>query len=272
MATYFPQFGGITTGRPYKTSDNYRTSKSKAHSGQEHTYAWRPLPYKKFEVNHPSMIDSDLTILEDFFDDMDGGLQEFRFLDPDGNLVQFSDAFSDATWTRANLTVGSTVTDPFGGTLARSIASTGSEGSMFASVLAAGGYTGFYVCASIWARATSANQQFRIRIQNGGPTTTYATQIVTLPQNTWRRVFVSAILDDDDIYVVYDGNGTWTGTTIQLFSAQVVPTPGPGPRVLTPGNYGFHQYCHFESDSIVKRHLGPNQTSVSVTIAEYNGA
>ena len=100
-------------------------------------------------MNLPAVTHVNLATVEAFFVQQQGRLQSFTFLDPAGNLCQFSEDFSQSAWVKTTLTLGAAVTDPFGGTGATRITSGGSNGHMSCYVLPDGGASGWTLCVSV---------------------------------------------------------------------------------------------------------------------------
>lgn len=271
MPTYFPQLGAsaIIAQRPYATTAEFWTSRNDLSTGRRHAYANWDSPLLGFDVNYSVLTDAELTTLEAFFAAREGRLGEFTFLDPSGNLVAFSEAFSDASWTRTGITVGAAQADPFGGSLAFALASGVADGYLWTPVLPDGAATGFVLCGSVWVKAQSAGQNLRIGFTDGAlallGSTTHA-----LPQSKWVRIQHTITLGTNDpIRFIIGGNSTWDLTTIHVFGAQVVPMRGTGGYAKSPGNYGLHAKCRFDTDDLTVRYVGPNHNAVRVPVREY---
>jgi hypothetical protein len=268
---YFPQMlgGGVTTSLPYASDLAYRTVSEDMENGKRYAYKFRTNPLGRFSVNLPLMRAAEVATLETFIVACEGRLREFTFLDPGGNLVAYSDDFSHASWTSSSVTIGGAVTDPKGGSLARSCSSGGSNGFLHTSVLPAGNGSGIVLCASVWARATSSSQTLSIGFLDSG-LSALENSTWALPQNIWTRIHHTITLaTSSPIRIVIGGNSTWNGSTIQLFSGQCVAMPGPGPRLLTPGAEGLRAKCRLGQDDISIRSTGVNQHAATILIEEY---
>jgi hypothetical protein len=269
---YFPQINatGVMTALPYTSSLNYRTTLVDMESGKRYTYQWQAVPLGKWAVNLPALTDAELVVAQDFFYSMEGRKGEFKFMDPGGNLILYSDDYGNAAWTKTDITVGSAQTDPKGGVLARRMTSSGSNGLLVATVIPDGGASGFVICASIWARAASFGQQLSIGFIDSGFSVLGSTTW-DLPAGQWIRIHHSMTLATSSyIRVLIGGFATWgSGRVIDLFSGQCSPTPGPGPRLLTPGMDGLRAKCRFDTDDFAVNHIGPNEHSVTLPIVEY---
>lgn len=272
LPVYFPQLltGGVTTSLAYESSLEYRTITDEMENGKRYSYKWRANPLGKFKVNLPLLRDSEASAVRSFLLSVEGRLQSFIFLDPGGSLVAYSDLLSHASWTKTSVTVGSAVTDPFGGTLATSCLATSGDSKMVTPVLPSGNATGFVLCASAWVRATGSGQTLRIGFQDSGATLLGSTTW-DLPQNQWVRIFHSITLATNNaVSVIVGGGSTWNASTIQFFSIQCVPMPGAGPRLLTPGADALRPKCRLSSDDHTINYLGVNQQSTTILIEEFS--
>ncbi len=279
MAIYYPQLpNGIITQKPYTSGVSFSTILQEVESGRPYSFPqigagltnFPTNPLGKFSLNYPLITDAEIATLLTFFrDTAEGRLNEFIFLDPGGNLVPFSEDFSNASWTRTSVSVGAAQIDPFGGALAVILTATSSDSKMSAIVVPAGGASGFILTASIWVRAASAGQSLQLGFTDSG-FSVIGSQIFALPQNIWTRIVYSITLaTSSSIRVQVGGSSTWNGTTINTFGAQCVASPGPGAYRKTPGSDGLHAKCRFDVDEFEYKQSGINQNALVLPVSEY---
>ena len=87
MAFTFPTSilrSGALTQRPYQSGHDFLTSKASAPCGVSYTWANRNVPLNWFELHIESMTATELATLENFFTSVEGRLQTFSMVDPDG--------------------------------------------------------------------------------------------------------------------------------------------------------------------------------------------
>lgn len=284
MPTYFPQINSnmILTQLPYSSSQSYDTVYTDLETGMRYAFPRRGVgldnfptgPLGKFYVNFANISDDEVAVLRTFHRSMKGRYGTFRILDPDGNMVQYSEDFSQAYWDKSNgpVTLGSATTDPFGGNLARALVGGGANAYITGVAGAAdGGMNGVRVCASAWVKSPDIGARLLIGFIDSGFTTLSSTDFA-LPQNKWVRIFHSATLWDDNYFrVILGGLSEWAGSrTMNVFGVQVVPMKGEGQYIKTPGNYGYHANCRFDTDLFEVKTLGPNQNQVSLPVMEFN--
>ena len=267
---YFPQINsrGIMVQRPYSTTLEDWTTSEDQPSGPRFGYLRRSNPLGRWDLQYPSITDAETAVLETFFDSMQGKYGVFTFLDPGGNLVQYSDLFSDASWSKYTATVGSAAADPFGGNLAMSVTGTSSNSMLATSVLPSGNASGFVICGSVWVKAPAAQTLSIGFIDSGFSVLGQSTW--NLAAGQWQRIYFGMTLASNaPISLLIGGLATWGTQTLALFGAQVSPAPGPGGYQRSPGNNGLHATCRFDQDRFaVDYKNGPNSNAVKLKIFE----
>lgn len=269
--SYYPQLGGITTALPYETASSFETVENNLPSGQHRARARRTGPLGKWIVRHGKLSAADLDTLHTFFVARHGRLETFAFLDPAGNLVPQSEDFSHADWVKTGTSqTASGVTDPFGGTLAKTVTSSTGNGTIRTVILPDGGASGFVLNLSIWARVASGTQTLRfvfVRSDTDGPLSAENRTITT----TWARYdFKATIAEGVNVGIRFGGESTWgSGVAIDLFGAQVNAMPGPGAYAKTPGDLGLHDNCRFDTDVWDVEYQASGLHSLRLPIVEF---
>ncbi len=267
---YFPQVNGnlILTQTPYQWIESFDTIFDEQETGMKYSYPRRGVGLDnfptdelgRFAVNFSSITDAEVAVLKAFFVSMRGRWGTFRLLDPGGNLLQYSEDFTQAYWAKT-LTVGSTQSDPFGNSRAYSV----SSGTLRGLVGAADGLmSGIRVCASLYANARSVGLQGTIGFVDRTTSTNYST-VFDLPNGGWKRIYHSFTLPTNnafDVYLSFSG-------TCWVFGAQVSPMKGEGAYVKAPGNYGYHENCRFDTDVFERQVSGPDQNALQLPIVEF---
>lgn len=281
MPNYFPQVNSnlILTQLPYQSKLSYETVVNDLETGIRYSFPRRAanldgyptVPLGKFGINFSSITDTEVSDLKTFFDARRGRWESFRFLDPGGNLLQYSEDFTKSYWDKSSgVTTGATVADPFGGNLATSLAGTGGDSKILGVIGPTdGGMSGFRMCVSVWVNARDPNASIFLGFTDG---TTTRGSTIQIPYQTWRRISYSdTIWTSSQIKAVMGGSSTWSGgKQIYTYGFQVSPMKGEGAYVRTPGNYGYHENVRFDVDSFSVNHLGPNQNQVNLPLVEVN--
>lgn len=275
ISAYFPQItGGVMTTLPYSSALSYRsTAEDSDFTGRRSAWKWRANPLGSYAINLQALTAAELAIVQNFFYSMEGRKGEFAFLDPGGNLVNYSDDFTNASWTKSSINVSVAATDPLDGNLATLLGSTGSNGLLYTTVIPAGLASGFVLTVSVWAKAIGAGQSLAIGFMDN-TLTNLGNVIWPLPQGVWQRISCTITLaTNNPIIVNIGGANTWsTGQLIQLFSAGCVPMPGAGPRLLTPGMDGLRPHCRFDTDDFIVDYQDFGKTAVNLPVMEFTYA
>ena len=281
---YFPQVNanGVMTQYPYKSSLSFNSIFQEMSFGRSYSQPQRgsgfanfpTVPLGNFGVAFTAITDAEVATLSAFFDQQQGSFQPFIFLDPDGNLVNNSEDFTQTSWTSQNsgvtVTTNGGLADPFGGTRASLLTATTSNSNYAPIVVAAGQLpNNFVLCGSLYAMAIAANQTLSLGFVDSG-FGVLGSQTWSLPQNVWTRIyFAMQISSSSYIRMLIGGFGTWNSTGIRIFGPQCTPSMGPGNYSKSPDNYGYHPNCRFDTDSFTFTKVGPNQNQVQVPIAEF---
>lgn len=284
MPTYFPQVNSnmIITQLPYTAGQSYESVSQELETGMRYSYPRRAAgldefptgPLSKFQVNFTNITDDEVSDLQTFFQARRGRYGSFRFLDPNGNLIQYSEDFTQAYWDKSNgpvTRVGAT-TDPFGGEFGTELTGDGTNAFLMGIVGPSdGGLNGVRMTASIWVKSPDSGAQLFIGFVDSGFTLTNGTTW-DLPQNRWKRIWHSATLWNDNYFrILIGGFAAWAGSrTMNMYGAQVVPMKAESMYAKTPGNFGYHENCRFDVDVFERHALGPNQNSLILPIMEFN--
>ena len=283
MPTYFPQIhsNALITQLPYSSGQAYETIVQDVETGMCWSYARRggtqptgysTSPLGKFALNFLCITDAEVATLRAFFQDRCGRLKAFRLLDPGGNLLQYSEDFSQAAWDKSSgVSILGATTDPFGKSLATRLQATTSNAMLLATVGPVdGGLDGFVVCVSAWLKAESAGQSAFLGFVDSGFAQLRG---VTVPVSVgvWKRYsFTATFWDSNYFRVILGGYGTWDATVIDAYGFQCVPMKGAGAYVQSPSAYSYHPNCRFDTDTFECRALGPNQNSLVLQCLEFN--
>lgn len=260
MATYFPQLSsGMMVQRGYAPSLAFKTDVIDLRCGKRYSRAQWPNPLFRADLVYPSISDATKAALEAFHADREENLQEFVFLDPDGNLLSYSEDFAQAYWFKNLVTHGGAVADPFAGTAATLL--TGSAGGAYvaADFCPDGDVDGFVFCLSAWVKLPAGGSVSLVFIDGG-----YWDQVFTLPAGQWKRLTFTRTITDTAVPAIAIEVGAQAA---HVFGAQAVPMVGPGIYAKTPGGEGLRAKCRFASD-LEFRSISPNQWSARTSVRE----
>ena len=270
--TYFPQVSanGSTTQVPYVVSSAFENLQTPLETGMNWAFSLRsggltnyPTgPLSRFNVNFSNISDAEVNSLYSFFQSCQGRYKSFRFLDPSGNLLQFSEDFANAYWNKTS-TVSPHQPDPFGHTRGCSL-TTGTLRAVAGP--SDGGMRGMVLCASIYLQALFPGMSVSIGFVDNTTSTSYVQNYV-LPFSSWLRISKTLVLPTNDQFLFYL---QLSSGMCNAFGAQVSPMKGAGAYASSPPGYGYHENCRFDVDAFAVQAVGPGQNALQLPIVEFN--
>jgi hypothetical protein len=178
--------------------------------------------------------------IESLFEQTAGMSANFTLLDPIGNLLLQSEAFTTGAWTAGalmQLTPG--ITDPLGTTRATGLVNTGQASASVAQILNVPG--NFHYCLSVWVRSTSGSA-LTLAVANVSKTFAAGSQ--------WSRVYLSANPGQTGGTTVTFEAQVAAGGSVQLFGMQAEAQLGPSDYKVTGASGGVYSNARFGSDQI----------------------
>src|SRR5271165_5365306 len=151
----FPQLSsGAISQYPLTKTITTRTVTNSLEDGSTIRLA-DPVTQLKWNLSYTGLAQSEWTALSAFFSAMQGGLYTFAFADPTGNLLSWSEDFSQTVWTKDPLiVVAAGISDPVQGTSAWSAINTAQVAQGIAQQIPAPG--SYNYCFSVYLRCSQA--------------------------------------------------------------------------------------------------------------------
>ena len=212
----------------------------------------------EWQLPYTGLSDAELATLQQFFAAMEGSLNGFTFLDPNGNLLAWSDDPSQVEWQKASfLTLTGGVGDPAGGECAWHVANSGGGAQRLTQTLNAP--AAYVYCLSVYARAA---QPTAISLVLGSCR-------AACPLGTdWNR-FTLAGTGDAEAESAGFGIELPAGAAIDLYGPQVEPQASASAyKSSTTG--GVYENAHFRDDAFTYTSTGVNRNSTTVNIVYAN--
>jgi len=212
----------------------------------------------EWQLQYTGLSDPELATLAQFFASVEGSLNGFTFLDPNGNLLAWSDDPSQVEWQKASfLTLTGGGADPAGGTCAWHVSNSGAGAQSLSQTLNAP--AAYIYSLSAYARAA---QPTTITLLLGS-------QRAARPVGTqWTR-FTIAGMGDAEATSVSFGIELPAGAAIDLYGPQVEPQPWASAyKSSTTG--GIYENAHFRDDAFTYTSTGVNRNSTTVNIVYAN--
>lgn len=208
----------------------------------------------RWELRYTGLSDEERTTLEKFFRAAEGALNDFTFLDPEGNLLRWSEDATKPVWKRDGL-IGVTAANEFGVSQMRN---NGQVGQGIEQIVSGPGW--YQYCFSAEARSdTPAAIVMSLANADG--------QLVAEPScgAAWRRVWcagsIAGLTNDIRCRVEIPA-----GAMVEFRCMQLVAQPMPGSYKRTASSPGVYS-ARFAQDQIQFRADGVNDHATVVRLA-----
>ncbi|HEX7361262.1 MAG TPA: LamG domain-containing protein [Bryobacteraceae bacterium] len=277
---YYPQFlNGMIAQAGSQPTRSFQSATNDVDCGFRQEFAWSagglqgypPAPLYNWTIPYWMLIEDEIQTLESFFSSMKGRSGAFSYLDPGGNLCQYSEDFTQPAWEKSGAVVSQNggVSDPFGGTDGSTLTASGADASIAATVLPDGAAAGFILCGSVWVKAATA-QSLQIGFTDDAGISLQS-QTWQLAGGIWTRISCRTVLTvSSQVMLRIGGGGTWASSAaLSLYGAQCAPTLTPAGYTKTPGDYGLHRNVQFDMDTLTITKMSDNRNAATVKLREF---
>jgi hypothetical protein len=257
MGVYPQLMSGALSQFPIKKRLQSRTVINTLADGSSVKLADAPGGSSGWQLQYAGLTDSEMEALQEFFAACEGSLNGFTFLDPVGNLLAWSEDFTNAAWQRDPLlTVTPGIADPFGGTQASHLTNSGSAPQGISQTL--NSPAGYVYSFSAYAKAAVTTVV----------TLSLAAQSKSVALGAgWSRISLTgsgSALDSSITFAMQAAPGA-----IDIFGPQVEAQPASSAyKTSTTG--GVYQTARFQDDALRCVSTAPNQNSALVNILYAN--
>jgi hypothetical protein len=253
MAVY-PQLGSGALGQfPVRKRRRLRTVVNQARDGRTVRLADPAGEITEWQLEYSELTDAETAALQGFFDEVEGSLRGFTFVDPSANLLAWSEKLDEAVWEAGPLlTIAAAITDPFGETRASRLSNTGGAAQGLSQTLSAP--PEYVYCFSAYLRSAAP---VTVTILRG---TARADRKVS---SEWRRITFSGAGE------VTFGLELPAGATVDVYGLQVEPQPAAsGYKTSTSG--GVYEHARLRDDVLAITATGVERHSCTVNIIHAN--
>jgi hypothetical protein len=256
----FPQLTTGATGQfPIRKRRTARTVVNEACDGRQIKWPDTGNAIVEWELLFEGINDDERQRIEQFFADMEGRLRSFTFLDPTGNLLEWSEKLTEPIWEKdpqLRLTPG--MADPVGSMRATTVTNdTAADGQLRQTLNAPGGYVYAF---SLHARSTSGGE-VRLSRSSGGILHEASYDLGV----NWKRLLLTGGFDSVEETVQF-GLQVGAQTSAEVFGLQVEAQPAASTYKKTFSRGGIHAGARFQADLLEMTCTGPGQHSGRVTI------
>lgn len=211
-----------------------------------------------WQLQYASLSDGELATLQQFFASMEGSLDGFTFLDPNGNLLAWSDDPTQVEWQKGSfLALTGGIADPLGGASGWTVSNSGAGAQRLSQTLNAPAV--YLYCFSVYAQAAQ--------------TTTITLHLASLSAKCvlgtgWKRFALTGTGDVEATSVSF-GIEVPAGSAVNIYGPQAEPQASASVyKGSTTG--GIYDNAHFRDDTFTYTSTGVNRNSTTVNIVYAN--
>jgi hypothetical protein len=244
---YFPCLAsGAMCQYPLAKTRSFRTIRTEAADGSEVKLEDVAPQRVSWELQYENLSRPEWTAISEFFQNREGRLGTFVFLDPFDNLVRYSENFTADAWLKdPGLQLTADVNDPNGGSAATLIRNVSPAGQRITQSITMP--SGAMACLSVSIRSEAGAVIDLVRESNG------AEERRSFPSNAkWTRICFAGRTAADSERATF-GIELPAGVQVELFGAQVEGQPGASGYKKTIGQSGVYECARFDDDSLTVR-------------------
>ncbi|HLN01684.1 MAG TPA: hypothetical protein VK335_20515 [Bryobacteraceae bacterium] len=239
-----------------------RTITNTLPDGSTVKYADPGAPFMQWNLQFQGLSDSEAALLQQFFAICEGQLNAFTFTDPLGNLLVWSEDFTQPAWQTSTLLQFVTgAADPNGGTSATQVTNpTGADLTVQQTIRAPGWYS---YCFSAYVQSQSGVTVCLLREAGGISNTSLYTAGVS-----WQRVTLMG-QTSTTAETVTVGITIPAGQSVTMFGFQLEPQPGVSPYKPSYETGGVYTNAHFSGDTLAVTTTAPDRNQCTLTITAH---
>jgi hypothetical protein len=257
---YYPQFAtGSIAQFPISRGTKMRTVSNQLASGDTIRMADTGAQKAIWQLRYSGLTDDERSSLENLFEAAEGQLTTFVFLDPTGNLLMWSEDWTQPVWAHDPLLeVTGGVQDALGANASMQLTNTAETTQQI--VQNTSGPSSYLYCYSVYLRSNVPTTA-QLVVTTAGQTSLTA----VMTDGSWARVFTSGSLS-----VQQDGVGFGlqlpAGAQVDAFGAQVEAQAGMGLYKKTIDRGGIYASTRFSSDLLLVTGTAVDQNSCQIDL------
>lgn len=255
---YFPQLETFTSGQyPLRRERHERVRHHDSLDGRRRSYYDGAAARVTWALRYQGLTDAERGAVDALFQECEGRLHDFVFLDPAANLLLWSEDYSQGAWTvDPMLVLQSGSDDPFGTARGTAAANTGAATQRIFQTIAAPGNMQY--CFSAWVAGPGS---CKLRIDSGGA----IAEREFAPGGAWQRCFLSARPNSNATTVTFS-LALDPGQTVKVAGMQAEAQIAPGGYRRTTTRSGLYQKARFSEDELTWIQQAPNNNAAEIRI------
>lgn len=256
----FPQLSsGAVTQWPIRRTRVSRTVVNESMDGSRIKLGDSGADAMEWDLQYSAITDSERSALWHLFENCEGRLGSFTFLDPADNLLSWSAKLDESVWAANSLlTISSGFADPAGGLEATRLVNTSGGALRIEQII--DGPAWFQYAFSLHAKSSATTPLTLYR----QATAAFDSTIVGVG-NQWRRYLLSGSLTSSNASLQF-GLELGAGETVDVYGLQVEAQTGGSNYKKTFSRSGVYPEARFAGDIFSVTADGPNRHSCSVKI------
>ncbi|MBV8069253.1 MAG: hypothetical protein JO270_05070 [Acidobacteriaceae bacterium] len=257
---FFPQFStGAIAQYPLRRGHLARSVKNVLPSGELILLPDPGATKLVWQLAYSALNAADLQQLQTLFQECQGPVHAFTFIDPVDNMLSGSATLSSAFWTiPSGITVSSAMPDPMGGSGALVLTNTGQSAQAITQTLAVPAW--YQYCFSVYAMS---NQPSTLTLTRQGASSAAETAC-TIGSN-WTRAVSAGVLGDTAATFTA-GLQLAAGQQVTVFGPQLEPQTAPSRYWPTLQKGGVYAAAHWSVNELLIAAQGPNLFATNFSI------
>lgn len=252
--TAFPQLSsGAVAQFPFARSVRFRTLLNRFAGGAEIRFSDLEVEERRWEIVCEELTDAEWEAIRTLFEQSEGRLGTFVFVEPGQNLLAWSGELGQAVWTKSGVSVTDGEADPEGGAAGSRISGSGSV----QQTLEAPG--AMRLTGSVWARTSGSGAGLTVSDGAG----VAATQNFEA-DGQWRRYEVSypgGSAAEQTVFELFSN-----GSDVDVYGPQLEAQPAASVYKPTAATGGVFAGARFDQDVLEDRLVGVGRHSGVVRI------
>lgn len=255
---YFPQLETLTAGQyPLRRERQERVVRHESLDGRLRTYYDGNGSRVGWVLQYEGLTDGERAAIDALFNECEGRLQSFTFLDPAANLLRWSEDYNQNVWTvDPMLNMTPAFDDPWQMTRATVVSNTGSTAQKISQTINASGMLQYCLSAYVAGIGT-----FNLRIDSGGVVEEREIRLA----GPWQRYSLGAKPATAAETVTFS-LVLAPGQAVSVTGIQAEAQPAPGGYRRTNSRSGLYANARFAEDELAWTQQAPNNNAAEIRI------
>jgi len=250
----FPQLAsGAVAQFPLRRTVRMRTLVNRFADGSEIRFSDLELEERRWEIAYEDLTDAEWDAVRDLFEQSEGRLGTFVFVEPGQNMLAWSGSLEQDLWVKSGVSVTDGEADPDGGTAGSRMSGAGSLRQTLPAPAS------LRLTGSVWARTSVFGVVLSVS-DGAGISASRSLEA----DGQWRRYFVEfpgGSAQDETVFEIFAGGGA-----VDVYGPQLEAQPAASSYKATVATGGVFVGARFDQDVLDDRLDGVGRHSGVVRI------